>query len=565
MLDDHDDTRGDCATRRGVGGALASTSLIGPRSPSHEGDHRTNDGADDGALPVNWLDSLTKRVHRIAAPAPSAPPLASHLLDGLIWLSPANASPRAEEAGSFLQTLPAQTLLDIDERVRSWASPVHRDWPADMVAQLTCRDLDPRLRHSLLFLAASHHDGHVREAAVRALGDHPGYLTLAAALIRCTDWVEQVRRTAESVTERLLNSTQGSVVVALWPLVLRLQTRERMSQSWFAARVEAWMLRPPSPWFRQLLDSRHAATRAWAFQRGLEHRIEPGIDLLATAMRDPDPRISLHALRFASRNGDPRTHGLATLGLDAAHPTIRRTSLHLLSELDGGLSRDQLHRRVGDRAAGVRSLAAYLLRERYAEDAAAIWRAALDSAADRAPLGVLSALAEHAQPQDTDRFRRWLADRSSMVRAAALRGLLKAGCAPDDRELAGLLVQGGNRVRWVLHRHVGAGGIALDAPRIARLVADPSLSQQARDEVRDLMFALGHWSSLTQLLHFSDGGEDVLIAWWRDAISTWVRSADAYAPLGAQTGAKLLLALDARRDELSSNDYAIIKSAIERH
>ncbi|HMM25871.1 MAG TPA: hypothetical protein PKA36_13860, partial [Pseudoxanthomonas mexicana] len=86
---------------------------------------------------MNWLDSLTKRVHRIAAPAPSAPPLASHLLDGVIWLAPANAPPRAEEAVSFLQTLPAQTLLDIDERVRSWASPVHRDWPADMVAQLT--------------------------------------------------------------------------------------------------------------------------------------------------------------------------------------------------------------------------------------------------------------------------------------------------------------------------------------------------------------------------------------------------------------------------------------------
>ena len=83
--------------------------------------------------------------------------------------------------------------------------------------------------------------------------------------------------------------------------------------------------------------------------------------------------------------------------------------------------------------------------------------------------------------------------------------------------------------------------------------------------MRDLTLALGHWSSLAQLLHFSDGGEEVLIAWWRDAISTWVRSADAYAPLGVQTGAKLLLALDVRRDELSSNDYAIIKSAVERH
>ena len=514
---------------------------------------------------MSWLDFLAKRVGRIATPAPLVPTLASRLQESVTWLAPANASSTVGEAGSFLQTRPPQMLLDIDERARSWSSAIHRDWPADMVAQLVSGDLDPQLRHSLLFLSASHHDGHVREATVRALAEHPGYLTLAAALIRCTDWVEHVRRAAESVTECLLHETDSANVIALWPLVLRLQARGRMSQPWFAARVEAWMLQPDRPWFRQLLDSRHAPTRAWAFRRGLEYRVDCGVDLFATALRDPDPHVSLHALRFASRSGDQRTHALATWGLEAAHPIIRRTSLYLLSELGGGLSREQLRRRVEDTAAGVRSLAAHLLRERYGEDAVTIWRERLDTATDRAPVGVLSALAEHAQAQDTDRFRRWLSDPSSRVRAAALSGLLKSGCAPDDRELIALLLQGGNRVRWVLHRHVGTGGVPLDAARIARLMNDPSLSQRTRHEVRDLTLALGHWSSLTQLLDFSLGGEGALIDWWRDAIGTWVLSANAYAPLGRQTGARLRLALDARREEMPHDDYAMIRAAIERH
>lgn len=515
---------------------------------------------------MNWRRFFRRSKPAIAVSDPPRSTLESRLVAGVAWLTPAGTEHGPEAARGFLRALPPQALFDVDERLRSWASPVSLDWPDGLVEQLASADIDAPLRHALLFLSAGHHDGHVREVAVRTLCDHPGYLTLAAALIRCSDWVGQVREVAEAATSYLLAHTDGRDVVALWPLVLRLRTRERVSATWFAACVESWMLQPSSSaWFRELLDSRHAPVRAWAFQRGLEHGIDVGIDLLPAAIRDPDPRIGLHALRFAAREGDERLHALATAGLEAAHPVIRRTSLYLLSEHEGGVSRDQLRGRLCDTAAGVRSLAVYLLRERHAEDAAATWRDALDAAPCRAPLGALNALADHAQPQDAERFRRWLANDNSMVRASALRGLLKAGVAPNDRELVGLIVQGGNRVRVVLRRHVGLGDIELDPTRIACLVADPSLSQQARNDIRDLMLSLGHWASLTGLLQFSDAGDDRLRAWWHSAVAAWVRTSNTYAPLGAQTGAKLLLALDARRGDLSAGDYDTIRSAIERH
>jgi hypothetical protein len=515
---------------------------------------------------LSWRRFLKRSKAAIALPDLPVSTLESRLVASVVWLTPDDTEPAPEAAHGFLRALPSQALFDVDERLRSWASPVFRDWPDGLVEQLASADIDTPLRHALLFLSAGHHNGHIREVAVRTLSDHPGYLTLATALIRCSDWVDQVREVAQAATSHLLAHTDGRNVVALWPLVLRLRTRERVSETWFTARVEGWMLQPSShTWFRELLDSRHAPVRAWAFQRGLEQGIDAGIDLLTAAMGDPDPRIGLHALRFAALDGDERVREFATMGLHAAHPLIRRTSLYLLSEREGGVSRDQLRGRLCDTAAGVRSLAAYLLRERYAEDAVAIWRDALDGATDRAPLGALNALADHAQPQDAGRFRRWLADNNSMVRASALRGVLKAGIAPDDRELSCLLVQGGNRVLAVLRRHVGLGDIALDAMRIAQLVADPSLSERASDDVRDLTLSLGHWPSLDRLLRFSDGGDGVLRAWWQAAVSAWVGTSNAYAPMGPQTGAKLLLALDARRDDLSPRDYATIRSAIERH
>ena len=515
---------------------------------------------------MNWRRFLKRSRAGVALPDLPVSTLESRLVAGIGWLTPAGTTHGPEAARGFLRALPPQALFDADERLRSWASPVSRDWPDGLVEQLASADIDAPLREALLFLSAGHHNGHVREVAVRTLSDHPGYLTLATALIRCSDWVGQVRAVAETATTHLLAHTDGRDVVALWPLVLRLRTRERVSETWFSERVEGWMLQPSShAWFRELLDSHRAPVRAWAFQRGLEHGIDIGVDLLAAAVRDPDPRIGLHALRFASRDGDRRVRALATTGLEAAHPVIRRTSLYLLSAFEDGVSREQLRGRLCDGSAGVRSVAAYLLRERYAEEASTTWRDALDAATRRALPGALSALAEHAQPQDADRFRRWLADHNSMVRASALRGLLKAGGAPDDRELADLLVQGGNRVRTVLRRQAGLGDIVLDAARIARLVADPSLSERARDDVRDLALSLGRWISLDRLLQFPDRGDGRLRTWWQAAVSAWVRTSDAYAPLGPQAGAKLLLALDARRGDLSPGDYAAIRAAIERH
>lgn len=214
--------------------------------------------------------------------------------------------------------------------------------------------------------------------------------------------------------------------------------------------------------------------------------------------------------------------------------------------------------------ASVRSLAAYLLRERHGEDAAVTWRAMLDHAGP-VPLGALTALADHAQPEDAVRFRRWLDDRSSPVRAASLRGLLKAGAPPEDESLVRLLARGGNRVRWFLQRHVRQGDIPLDAARVARLVASPLLTEKAGTDLHALTLALGHWPSLKLLLQLPIEDDVALRTWWRGAVAVWVRTSGDYAPMGPQTGAQLLQALDVRRNALPEDAYAIIRSAIGRH
>lgn len=90
----------------------------------------------------------------------------------------------------YLGSLPVERLFDIDERLRSYYGTPFRDWPSKAVAEIASSTMKSSTRTGLLFLAAGHSNGRVRQEAVELLPQFPGRLTLAAALIRCGDWVD---------------------------------------------------------------------------------------------------------------------------------------------------------------------------------------------------------------------------------------------------------------------------------------------------------------------------------------------------------------------------------------
>ncbi|MBD9377605.1 hypothetical protein [Pseudoxanthomonas sp. PXM04] len=492
----------------------------------------------------------------------------SSLRSCVAWLSAKpGAGLRVDEVRSYLPSLPPNRLFDVDERLRGYTSPLYGDWPSNGVRHLLNSGLDPLLRQSLLFLSAGHPDGRVREAALRVLPSFPGYLTLAAALIRCADWVDEVQRGAQETVERLLPLCDDEDVVALWPMVLRLRSRERVSPHWFREHVEGWMLREQSrSSLRKMIGSRYAPIRAWAIKCSLEAKIELGLDLVDLAIRDVDPRIGLHALRYVRESAGDDDVGIrarAASGLTASSPIIRRESLQLLSELEGELSRDSLLPLLLDGSAGVRSRAGFILQNRFSEDPVQHWRATLDADAPMAA-NALAALADHAQPQDDARMRRWLSVPGGLTRAHALRGLVKAGGQPNDAELAMLLEMGGNRLLRPLRRLVSAGLVSMDVSRVLTIVGMSSVSSMAPGNLRELLKELNHWQGLLLLLQFPTASEKSQ-SWWNEAISDWVKTSDRHVPLGSHSRQTLLTLLEARRGQLRPDSQVAILAAIERH
>jgi len=501
------------------------------------------------------------------SPRPQQTPQLEALLETCLagWKLPADDSGKPIRARDYLRSLSAEKLFDVDEQLRSYYRAVFAHWPENTLSQVVS-ELDPSVRQSLLFLAAGHYNGRIRQKALWSIPEFPGYLTLAIALIRCADWVPEVSHAARDAVRRLLDSCSGEDVVAAWPLVLRLRSRERVPQDWLDTYVERWMLRSEAlPCLRALLHSDNTVVRRWAIARSLDAGISPGFDLLEVALKDPSPAIGLHALRYAQQHCNAaRVRAMAEASLLAPHPVIRREALRALATQDGALPRERLLDTACDRSPGVRILSAFLLRERYGEDVTAHLRSVLDCDGDRPTFGALVSLADQALPQDAPRMRRWLTSANGLIRMHSLRGLLKAQAQLTDEEFARLVTEGGARVMRFLSQSISAADIPFGMEPVTFAVTHPAATSETRGNLRRLLKRLPHWDRLTLLLQLQLG-DDVTRDWWHQAVEDWTASSNQYAPMGPSRKAALLELLQARRTDLYDASYVLIESAIARH
>ncbi|MBM7130676.1 hypothetical protein [Dyella mobilis] len=467
---------------------------------------------------------------------------------------------------SVLESLPVEHLIDIDESLRSYYGTPFRDWPANAMAVIASSKMTSSMRQSLLFLAASHSNGRIREQVLELLPQFPGRLTLAASLIRCADWVPIVRDVAQKASVQLLDLCAGEDVAAIWPLAIRLKVRERLDREWFSSCVEGWMLRSESSqWLLSQFSAKNTKVRAWAYEKSLEANLSIGINLLDSAISDPNPRIALHALRYSAHRCDEgRAQSLAKRGLDAAHPIIRRESLRVLAALDASLPRETIHRMLRDKASGVRSLASFLLRERFSEQAIDYWRSVVDSDVQRPTMGALTSLVDKAEAEDVPRFKRWLDHPRGLVHTLCIRGIVKVDGQFSDAEFLRIVSTPSERLQRELAAIVRRGAIPLDLHRLMATLSADTATSHTRESLRGLLRELSHWDRLAMVLGVHPNGQ-VELLWFVTVLGDWLADSNCYAPLGPARRSSLLAVLEKRRDEIDDIAYSQIEQAILRH
>ncbi|MEU3403975.1 hypothetical protein ABZ766_08505 [Streptomyces sp. NPDC006670] len=320
-----------------------------------------------------------------------------------------------------------------------------------------------------------HPDGRVRAAALAAWRHPPAQLVL----IRCADWVPQVRERARRVLGRVLArhpvrtrdralralnrpvaDDPAHALTALTPLALRLGGREH--GGWAVEQLEAALSGRYSvlaAWWRPGLPSttwsRNSLTRRQ--RAGMLDRLAAGADL---PTRRFAARVALAAggygvrdiARRAAAEPDPQAGGmwtdaaLAALAADgpdaeavdallgSRFPAVRAAGVTALRRAGRAAEAD---RYLTDRAGSVRACARWLLRQA-GGDPSAHYRALLADPV-RVSRYAVTGYCEVAEPADRALLRGLLAHPAGPVRGAALAELRRAGVVLEDGVLLPLL------------------------------------------------------------------------------------------------------------------------------
>lgn len=132
----------------------------------------------------------------------------------------------ARTLAEVLAGLTLDGLVRMDLRMREttsmeWSIP----WRTLEVEDLFAPHMSLAECRAVLVFSTFHPNGYIREQAVAALGNDPQ--ALPAVLLRCNDWVAQVRQAALESLKRLLERADGPEIAAALPILEKLRRSGR--------------------------------------------------------------------------------------------------------------------------------------------------------------------------------------------------------------------------------------------------------------------------------------------------------------------------------------------------
>ncbi|MFI1856161.1 hypothetical protein [Streptomyces sp. NPDC020480] len=347
------------------------------------------------------------------------------LVDALTCLDATGDTADATAALRMLGERPG-VVLRLDGQVR-W-SQLRGEWSRSGHPGATAPHAPPEYDRPLaLAFACSHHDGRVRERAVRRIVERPSPELMPYLVLRTGDWVRQVRERARAGLTDLLQRDPARYVPATAPTALLADRRRRGD---FARRqfLAALLSAPGAALLEGLLASPLREQRRFALEvAGAAGRL-PLRALVALAEGDTDVRVRARAAEAAAREAvwTDRTDLLRRLAA-ARHREVRATALTGLIRAGHA---EEVTGALDDPAGLVRAVARDAARRTGAEPLAH-YRAAVQG--PQPPTGALDGLAETGSDADAPLLLPLLDHPQAPIRAHALRALRILDAAPTDR------------------------------------------------------------------------------------------------------------------------------------
>lgn len=444
-----------------------------------------------------------------------------------------------DAAAHALPEVPGRRLPALEEAIR------RQYWHADLpgFAWPLSSQPDEDTIDAQLFCAGCHRDGRIRERALRLMRNRHGRLATALALLRCDDWVPQVRDCADE-SLRMILSAEPDALFAHLDLLLILRERSRMQMGAWRGQIEPALLHPSHHAQRwAALNDGNAKLRL--FIGALILRTEPAqAEALALrAVQDRDPVIARWGLRELPRlSGVPLSDEHLALALRHPHASVRAHALRTRARTPDAAYHVLLRESLLDPSASVRNVAAYATRHSEL-DPRDVWRDALDRGIEPLNRYALLALSDCAEAEDLARIAPWLQHDTGLLRCAALRAAFRAGIDTPAAHLRDALASPSTKVVSLALR-LGTGVSAFMTRECLANAFSAAANPATRQRIVDATRQLGRWDALDCLLDGIDHDAHAVDA--LRALTAWQReTGHRYAPLSADRKQSLLQRIDA--------------------
>lgn len=229
-------------------------------------------------------------------------------------------------------------------------------------------------------LATLHSSGWIREKALMALARSSDPGSLPFVLLRCNDWVAQVRRAADNWFSAHSASVPTQELVNCLPILAALTERSYGRDSNIVSTLLARLTVPAAvPMLMEWLPRSNARTRKLLFSLLALGGALQDADIQAALMNHADPIFGILLLKHLRQQSAELPKGLLNQAMSAKSATLRRYALYSLSEDQISQITPLLSQAMFDSAQGVRSFAQYhLLKKFNAEDVQSRYMAALE-------------------------------------------------------------------------------------------------------------------------------------------------------------------------------------------
>lgn len=430
----------------------------------------------------------------------------------LLTDDPAVAEAAAGAAGRLLAEVPPAALPALDAQLRR-QSGFSRSFPNRW--ELLRRGDVERLDPVLSCLAASHHSGFVREAAVRRLARAGDGRELAFLLVRVNDWTPIVAEAARAAVEARLHPGYAPHLVNALPLLLRLEGPSRRRPSGPLVKAAVAALRSPAG-LPALLDGlaphRDREVRRACFPIALDAL--PPADVVGRGLADPDPAIRVRAARHLADVPLESRQGLAERARQDSFFPVRRLAFEeLLRGEDPDMA--MLEEALLDRSPSIRTAA----RRLDGGDLSGFYREAL-ARGGATTAGALAGLGENGAPEDALLALPYLRHPSVRVRTAAARAIGGLDAAGHAAVLLEVVATGSRRPAAEAAAALEGVVSVLGARALRQAFA--AAGSHGRVRLLALIARLPKWESLAELLEAAARGDEPVVLAVRERILDWL-------------------------------------------